>query len=88
MSKIKDLGDLERRFKKFGFELAHSEIGPMDYGTAVFSNGRQSIKIIKDKSQWFFDSDKVLLRSLGLWKAFDKTNEFCDAIELLVRSLK
>ena len=86
--KIKDLEELEREFNKFGFELGNSEAGPMDSGIAIFSDGRQTIKVIKDKPQWFFDGDKNFLEPLGLWRAFDKTREFCSAIDLLVRRLR
>jgi hypothetical protein len=88
MDKLKDLEILAQEFKKYGFKLSQSEVGPMDSGIASFSNGSQSVTIIKDKSQWSFDSKKDFLASFGLWKSFDSVTDFCKAINILLKNLK
>jgi hypothetical protein len=88
MAKIKDLEKVEQEFVKHGFNLVSAQPGPMDSGIAIFSNGPKSLRIIKDRSQWSFDTDKKLLESLGLWKAFDRADDFCNGVPSIIKNLK
>ena len=77
---LKDLDILITAMKEVGFTLVHSEAGTMDSGSAEFSNGKTRLKIGKDRSQWMFDGSRKELEPLGLWKAFNDTHEFRDAL--------
>jgi hypothetical protein len=63
-----------------GFRLLHTQLGPMDSGLADFTDGSRHLRVIKDRSQWMLDGAKKDLERAGLWRAFDDTEEFRDAL--------
>jgi hypothetical protein len=63
-----------------GFRLVQSQAGMMDSCSAEFSDGERSIRITKDRGQWMFEGERSELEPLGLWKAFDDTLKFRDAL--------
>lgn len=80
MSALKDLDGIVVAMEAVGFRLVRSEAGTMDSGSAEFSDGWRTVKISKDRSQWMFEGLRQELEPLGLWKAFDDTLEFRDAL--------
>jgi hypothetical protein len=84
---LKELDVLKAAMESVGFKLVRSESGSMDSGSAEFSNGTKLLKIEKDRSQWLFTGSKKELEPVGLWKAFDDTYEFRDAILEYIKKL-
>ena len=50
MSTFKDLDVLVKAMEAEGYRLVDSEPGPTDSGTAEFSDGNRTVKIVRDKS--------------------------------------
>ncbi|MGB5259987.1 MAG: hypothetical protein WBO34_05620 [Gammaproteobacteria bacterium] len=82
---IKDLDIIKVALESLGYKLVKSEPGSMDSGIVAFSNEEKQIEITKDRSQWMLAGPKDELEPIGLWRAFDDTHEFKDA---LVRYIK
>lgn len=80
MSKPANLETLENAMQAIGFALVRAESGTMDSGRAEFSNGDRSVVVWKDRSQWTLDGSREDREPFGLWRAFDDTREFCDAL--------
>jgi hypothetical protein len=80
MSALKDIDILATAMESIGFRLVQSEAGTMDSGSAEFSDGERKLRISKDRSQWMFCGSQRELEPWGLWRAFDDTLEFRDAI--------
>lgn len=80
MSALKDLDILAAAMEGIGFRLVRSEAGTMDSGSADFSNGERMVSISKDRSQWMFCGERRELEPWGVWRAFDGTLEFRDAL--------
>ena len=67
-----------------GFRLLCAEAGSMDSGVAQFSDGSRTLRVIKDRGQWFLDGRREELESVGLWGAFNHTEEFRDAVRAYI----
>jgi len=80
MSEPLELEAVKSAIEPLGFRLIHAEADAVDSGSATFSNGHRTVTVNKDHSQWMFSGSRRDLEPLGLWKAFDQTNEFCDAL--------
>ena len=63
-----------------GYRLVSAEGGTMDSGMAVFEGASGTVKIVKDRGQWFHEGSAQSLRPHGLWQAFDDLDEFVAAI--------
>ena len=77
---IQDIEILQIALQPFGYKITKEESGPMDSGVVVFSNDKKIFEITKDRSQWFLGGKKEDLEPLGLWRAFDDTHEFKNAL--------
>jgi hypothetical protein len=82
---MKDLDVLTSALSIEGFRLVESKFGPMDSGTAEFSNEKRRIQVIKDRSQWMLKGPRQMLEPLGLFRAFDNTLDFRDALVAYVK---
>jgi hypothetical protein len=80
MSAPQNLDVISAALQPIGFSLLRSQSGPMDSATADYSDGRSTLRVIKDRSQWFLDGARADLEAFGLWRAFDDTGEFRDAL--------
>ena len=83
---IKDLDILKEALEPLGFKVVKSESGTMDSGMAVFSNEEKQIEITKDRSQWMFAGPRSELEPIELWRAFDDTYEFKDALVKYIKA--
>jgi hypothetical protein len=80
MGAPRNLKVISTALKTAGFRLLHTEAGSMDSGLADFSDGSRTIRVIKDRSQWMLVGEQNQLERAGLWRAFDDTQEFRDAL--------
>jgi hypothetical protein len=74
--KIRELYVLRRAMLEFDYRLVESSGGSMDSGVAVFSDGKNRIKVVKDRSDWMIDAPREELEPLGFWGAWSDTSEF------------
>ena len=65
---------------EFGFRMTSAEGGTMDSGMAVFEGDVGTVRIMKDRGQWFHEGNALELRPYGLWKAFNSLDEFLVSI--------
>ena len=65
---------------KAGFRLLHTQVGSMDSGLADYSDGGRKLRVIKDRGQWMLEGARDELERAGLWRAFDDTVQFRDAL--------
>jgi hypothetical protein len=80
MDQPRELDVLIDALKSLGLELVRASSGTMDSGTATFEAGGLTIEVVKDRSQWMLEGDKQGLEPAGLWRAFDNTAQFRDAL--------
>jgi hypothetical protein len=80
MGTLKDIEVIKIAMQAVGFRLVELEVGPMDSGSVDFSDGTRTIRIGKDRGQWSLTGSPEKLMPLGLWKAFDDTSEFREAL--------
>jgi len=80
MNPIKDIEVLTTAVELAGFRVIHTEAGNMDSGICQFYNGIRTDGIVKDKGQWMLKESRQKLEPLGLFRAFNDTLEFRDAL--------
>jgi hypothetical protein len=74
---VRDIGDLICRLEALGFNPQASAYDPQVMGNwyADFSGSKRSVRIIKDRSQYFVEGDRKELEPFGLWRAFNDPRE-------------
>lgn len=82
------LESIERAMTTLGFRLIDAERGPMDSGTADFTDDDITVGIIRDRSQWMLKGERKDLEPLGLSRAYDSASEFVEALKRYVRHIK
>ena len=88
MESIRELHVITHAMSEYGFHLARAEPGPMDSGVVEFSDGKKQITATKDRFQWMRSGDRSDLKPFGLWRAFDRTSDFRDALVAYVQKKK
>jgi hypothetical protein len=72
---VEELRPLIRKLEKRGFQLVSTQYGGMSY-LADFKFKDQTIRIVKDRGQWFVDGDKDKLEEFGLWRVHKSLGPF------------
>ena len=88
MSTPRDLDRLQPGIEAAGFTLVAAHAGTMDSGIAEFSDGRSTVKIVRDRSQWMLSGERPQLEPFDLWRAYESTEEFREALVHYLRTSK
>ena len=88
MSTPRDLDRLQPVIEAAGFTLVAAHEGAMDSGIAQFSDGRSTVKIVRDRSQWMLSGERPQLEPFDLWRAYKSTEEFRDALVRYLQASK
>ena len=77
---MRDLARTTSALAEVGYQLMAASEGTMDSGHADYESGGARVRVLKDRSQWMPDGERTGLEPAGLWRAFDSTDEFIDAL--------
>jgi hypothetical protein len=87
-NEIEGLKQLQEKFEEFGYQLLKFKSATMGSGEACFQKGNDIIEIQKDRGYWNIESDRKGVESLGLFKAYLDTSEFCKDIERYIKTTR
>ena len=75
---MRDVGSLVSRLEALGFNPVASSYSPQVMGNwyVDLTGPKRSLRIIKDRSQFFVDGDRNELEPAGLWRVIDDPREF------------
>ena len=88
MSAPRDLHRLQPVIEAAGFTLVAAHAGTMDSGIAEFSDGQSTVNIVRDRSQWTLSGERSELEPFDLWRAYNSTEEFRDALVRYLQASK
>ena len=79
---LSEISDLINDLEKCGYDLINYSDKPKAFDNFVvyFSNDKETLKIIRERSQFILAGNKEDLVLNGLWKAFDSMAEFRKAL--------
>jgi hypothetical protein len=78
-----EIGSLIQQFHAAGWSLAASSYEASSFGNWYVDLARDgvTIRLVKERSRYFVDDvPRDVLEPAGLWKAFDRLDEFTNAV--------